>query len=260
MPTSNKNTKADIQPTRVAVIIPCYNHGDYVEEAIKSVVDQDYQYKSIFISDEGSTDDSFAKILNLIKESKDIGDGIIFGRVNDVAIFLSKNPNPSGPSAARNRLIKQAWPINDAFSMLDADDYYLPGKISSSIDIINSDPEVIKLVYTDAVIFHHNRNLWIREFREPYSRQRLEQECIISNTPLISKKALEKSGLYDESMRTAEDWDLWLRLTENGIAVHIPEPMHVYRVTGKNASDTVSKEIWNENWRKIQARINGQRH
>ena len=56
-------------------------------------------------------------------------------------------------------------------------------------------------------------------------------------------------------MSTAEDWDLWLRITEKFIAVHLPEAISFYSVTGNNASDTVSKDVWQENWQKISNRI-----
>ena len=98
----------------------------------------------------------------------------------------------------------------------------------------------------------------VLELRKPYTRVELEYECMISNTPLVNKIALAKAGLYDEDMRTAEDWDLWLRITENFVAVHIPEPLSTYSVTGANASDTVSLDIWNNNWEKIRKRVNRQ--
>lgn len=254
MSTPNKEVKRNIP--KVAVIIPCFNHGNYIQECIMSVVDQNYPLKAIFISDEGSTDDSWDKIVNLFNEQENIKDGIV-GRIKETTVVLTKNSNPNGPSGARNRLIKMAWESSDFFSMLDADDYYLPGKILRSVETIIEQPESIGLVYTDAIIQHDLTGIKIREYREPYSRYRIEQECIISNTPLLNKKHLQEVGLYDETMRTAEDWDLWLRITQNSVAVHIPEALHVYRVTGKNASNVVPKEIWEENWNKIRKRIHG---
>ena len=232
------------QEPKIGIIIPCYNHAEYVEEAILSVLKQDYPNKAIYISDEGSTDDSWnvaSRVLDTVE--------------TNVKMFLSKNENPNGPSGARNRLIKTAWEDCDAFMMLDADDYYLPGKIEKSVDKMLDGEGIVGIVYTDAIIYHHNSKLSIREYREPYSRQRIEQECIISNTPLVTKQALSQAGLYDESMRTAEDWDLWLRITQQFVAVHIPEALHVYRVTGKNASNVVPREVWEENWKKIGERI-----
>lgn len=261
MSASSQDEQRRVPAPKVAVIIPCFNHSKYIEECILSVVKQDYPVKAIFFSDEGSTDDSWQKVLDLTNDKTWIDDkSVLVGTIEGTRIVLSQNPNPNGPSGARNRLIKLAWEPSDLFCMLDADDYYLPGKISQSVYTILEDLDSIGLVYTDAIIHHDNKDLNIREYREPYSRMRLEQECIISNTPMISKKALEISGLYDESMRTAEDWDLWLRITERFVASHIPEALHVYRVTGNNSSNTVPVEIWNENWHKIRERINGRRN
>lgn len=256
MPEPNKNTQRSLP--KVAVIIPCYNQGLYIQKAITSVVEQDYPTKAIFVSDEGSTDDSYNKIIQLFEKYEQRSEYTL-GVIKNTTVVLSKNPNPKGPSAARNRLIEQAWGSSDLFSMLDADDYYLPKKISKSVMVMSEDFDTIGLVYTDALIYHEHKNLFIREYREPYSKPRLHQECIVSNTPLISKKAFESlTHIYDEGMRTAEDWDLWLRLSSKHVFVHIPEALHVYRVTGKNASDVVDTKVWEENWRKINQRYNGQ--
>lgn len=255
MPAPNKNTRIDI--SKVAIIIPCYNHGQYVQQALLSVAEQDYPLKAIFISDEKSTDDSWYKILSLMDRQQSGPNSTIIGEIKGVPTVASINPNPNGPSGARNRLIKMAWPSVDSFAMLDADDYYLPTKISKSIKALEDDPEVLRMAYTDAIIYNEMQNTRIREYREPYSRFRLEQECIVSNTPLVTKLALEQAGLYDETYRTAEDWHLWLRITKKGIAVHIPEALHVYRVTGRNASNVVSKEVWEQNWRRISEFIHG---
>ena len=259
MPELNKELQRNISLPKVAVIIPCYNQGPYIQQAIESVITQDYPAKAVFVSDEGSTDDSYEKVRSMFEETQQHNE-ITVGKYKNTAIVLTKNPNPNGPSGARNRLIQMAWESSDLFSMLDADDYYLPGKISKSVKIMSADFETISIVYTDALIYNETGKYFIREYREPYSRQRLEQECIISNTPLLNKKVFSKmTHLYDETMRTAEDWDFWLRLTKNNIAIHIPEAMHVYRVTGKNASDVVPTEVWNANWQKIRQRINGKR-
>lgn len=257
MPTDNQEVRAP----RVAVILPCFNHAEYVEEAIKSVIAQDYEYKAIFISDEGSTDNSVEVISSLMDVTPDLSEeGLLLGHINGVITVLYKNADPRGPSAARNKLIKMAWDDFDFFSMLDADDAYFAGKLSKSIKQMMEDPGMIGLVYSDAVIQHDKTGVKVREYREPFSRNRIEQECIVSNTPLINKRALAECGLYDESMRTAEDWDLWLRITERFVAVHIPEALHMYRVTGRNSSNVVPQEVWQQNWQKIRDRLNGQRN
>lgn len=241
MPELDSALKQDCQRPIVTVVIPCHNHADMLGGAIDSVVMQDYRPINIVVVDDGSKDNP----IEVLELKKDI----------DIQIVLLKNENPTGPSAARNIAIKEMWDSTDLFIMLDADDRYLQGKISKSVEKYLENPTNIGIVYTDAIIQNINTNTQIREFRQPYNRQSLEKECIISNTPLITKAALESSGGYDEEMRTCEDWDLWLRITEFFIAFHIPEALHVYTVTGKNSSDVVSQEIWNENWKKIALRI-----
>ena len=245
MPTTIQENKKE-NPT-VTVIIPCHNHADMVSNAIKSVQEQDYSPINIVVVDDGSTDNPVEKIQEGFKDS-------------DLDMIILQNKTPVGPSAARNMAIKEAWESSDLFMMLDADDLYLPGKVSKSVEKYLSSPESIGIVYTDAIIRNIQTKTEIHEFRQPFSRYGLEQECIVSNTPLVSKAAIQNSGGYDESMRTCEDWDLWLRVTESFVAVHIPEPLHVYHVTGKNSSDTVSKEVWQQNWARIHQRIQQRRN
>lgn len=226
--------------TRVSVIIPCHNHSKYIYNSVESVVNQTYPC-SIFILDDGSADDSYDKMTNLAKEFSNIR--------------IYRNEEGTGPSSARNFLIKEAWDKTDVFMMLDADDSYFETKVEKSVETWLKDPNKIGIVYTDAIIYNEKYNTFIREYRESFSIDRLHQECIISNTPLVSKLALEVCGLYDENMRTAEDWDLWLKITARFLAFHIPEALHIYTVTGNNSSDIVNKDIWQKNWSLIGERL-----
>ena len=245
MHTLDTAPEQNIRPT-VTVIVPCHNHADMVGEAIDSVIKQDYRPINIAVVDDGSKDNPEPVIRQKIESVKD---------EEGFNIFYIKNESPTGPSAARNKGIQEMWDKSDVFMMLDADDLYLPGKVEKSIEKFLEYPEHIGIVYTDAIIQNINTGTQVHEFRAYFDRQELEKECIISNTPLVSKKALQECGGYDEEMRTCEDWDLWLRITESFIAIHIPEALHVYHVTGKNSSDIVSQETWRENWGKISQRI-----
>ena len=201
--------------------------------------------------------------ITLMKDAQSIWENFFYQRdavtgglkLKHTDLYFIRNDEPSGPSAARNQAAKHVWEDSDAFMMLDADDLYLQNKIQKSVDKFLEDPQHIGIVYTDAVIKNLNTNSEVHEYREPFDRQRLERECIISNTPLINKTAFGKAGGYDETMRTCEDWDLWLRITENFVAIHIPEPLSTYSVTGFNSSDTISSEVWNRNWEKIHERV-----
>jgi glycosyltransferase involved in cell wall biosynthesis len=226
---------------RVTVIIPCHNHASFLERSVDSVVTQDYENKKIIIINDGSSDNSLEVAADLSRRHDNIE--------------VISNESPTGPSAARNSGIRYAWDDTDFFMMLDADDIYLPGKISKSVGIISKDVQNIGVVYSDDLVEHVSSGSVVLEVRRPYTRSEIEVECILPNTSLVSKFALSKTGLYDEDMRTAEDWDLWLRVTENFVAVHIPEPLSKHYITGSNSSDVVSKDVWNKNWTKIRERV-----
>jgi len=245
MSTPDSVAGQSIAAPRVTVVIPCHNHADMLPDAIKSVFIQDYRPIKICVVDDGSSDNP---------------QSVLKGLDGGIEITVITNESPRGPSAARNIAVDQMWDHTDLFVMLDADDLYLQGKIRKSVEKFLEYPEHTGIVYTDAVIKNIHTGSQVHEFRRHFDREELEKECIISNTPMISKSAFQKCGGYDEGMRTCEDWDLWLRITENFMAIHIPERLHVYHVTGKNSSDIVSQEVWQENWAKINQRIAARKH
>lgn len=228
----------------VCVIIPCHNYGSLLPDCLDSVALQDYENKSICIINDGSTDDTSKIINDLVKQ----------GKYQNIPTTIVTNLVAAGPSAARNAGIKANSSAN-CYAMLDADDRYLQGKLSKCVSILENEPAV-GLVYNDVLIRNIKTGKEVIELREPYDRMRLEQECIICSASVVSKIALQQVGLYDEEMRTCEDWDLWLRITEKFMAIHIPEILHIYSVTGFNSSDTVPSEIWNQNWKRVQDKLN----
>ena len=247
--------KENCKEFRLTVIIPCHNHADMICQALDSILNQDSPsvktHLKIVVVDDGSIDNPLSAIKEYYGWEEENGRG----KLKHADLYFIRNDEPSGPSAARNQAAKHVWEDSDAFMMLDADDLYLQNKIQKSVDKFLEDPQHIGIVYTDAVIKNLNTNSEVHEYREPFDRQRLERECIISNTPLINKTAFGKAGGYDETMRTCEDWDLWLRITEEFVAVHIPELSHVYHVTGRNSTDVVPIEVWQQNWAKIREKM-----
>ena len=258
---SNGNSSVDGLPV-VTVVIPAYNQQSRVKRAIQSVVDQDYPNKQICIIDPGSTDGTFSIIEKMIhnaefKQIEPYGPNYVEGDIDGVKIYLLclYKAKVEGPSAARNECIRFMWEKTHFFSMLDADDYYKVDKLTKTVNKMLFNPNQIGIVYNDLDIYHESNGVTIREFRQSFDRQILERENIITNSPLISKQALSLSGLYDESLRTCEDWDLWLRITEHMTAIHIPEALSVYSVTGQNSTDTVAKEEWGRNWQMVQEKL-----
>lgn len=237
----------------VTVIIANYNYGKWILGAIESIKKQDYPGEiSIVVVDDCSTDDSYEKI-------KDISDEKI------TCIKLKEN---SGPSEARNVGIRFALEYYkpDVFAILDADDEYYPNKISRCIKTLYS-VNSIGVVYSDYDILNTLTDIKIREYKEIYSKNRLQESCIVHSGALIKTLALEsvkeETGFYDKRIKGPEDYDLWLRIAEKFMIIHIPESLSLVRHTGNNISASNHVEF-NENYKngfeiinkKIQERQN----
>lgn len=234
----------------VTVIIPCHNHAQWVMTAVWSVVAQDHPSKRIVVVDDGSTDGSSEKVLAGLVDVKtptQQGEpwtclGTVAG--SDTQLMLSRFREAHGPSFARNWGIKSGWEGTDAFMFLDSDDVYLPGKMPRSVAKWAEAPEHVGGVYSDYETSNENTGLRIRHYKEPFSRDRLVRECLPNMDSLVSRLALEQCGLFDETMRCCEDYDLWFRLSERFIVIHVPEPLLLLRVGTHSSSSTVNQETW----------------
>ena len=180
----------------VSVIIPTFNRGWIIQEAIDSVLAQDFTDFELILVDDGSTDDT-GQILEA------------YGR--DLTVYRQSN---RGVSAARNRGIAAATGRLIAF--LDSDDLWLPRKLSSQVDFFNSNP--------DAVI-NQTEEIWIRNGVRVNPRTRhhkisgmiFERSlalCLVSPSAVMMRRSLfDEVGLFDEDLPACEDYDLWLRLS-----------------------------------------------
>lgn len=241
----------------ITVVIPCHNHKQWVNDAIDSVIAQDYPNKRIVVVDDGSTDGSTGAVINRFTDrqfSPIVQPSICMGKINGVDILSARFTEARGPSFARNYGIKVGWEQTEAFMFLDSDDKYMPGKISKSVAKWRDAPHHVGAVYSDFDTYSPTTQLTIRHYKEPFSRERLVQECLPNMDSLVSRFAFDQCGLFDEHMRTCEDYDLWMRIAEKFIIVHIPEPLLVLRVGEHSSSSTVPSAIWQQNWNRVMAK------
>jgi glycosyltransferase involved in cell wall biosynthesis len=158
MSKSSTTSNATSSPV-VAVIIPCHNHACYLPRAMASVSQQDYENKMIVIVDDGSDDNSFevakSSMTHISEESLDKSNDthLLFGVYNDTPVIISSYPISKKQAHARNIAIQLAWQHAELFCQLDADDLYLPKKLSMSVDTWKQNPNFIGLVYSDALIY-----------------------------------------------------------------------------------------------------------
>jgi glycosyltransferase involved in cell wall biosynthesis len=180
----------------VSVILPTYNRGWVLGEAIDSVLAQDFTDFELIVVDDGSTDDT-GQLLDAYDQ--------------DLIVLRQSN---QGVSAARNRGIAAAGGRLVAF--LDSDDLWLPGKLTRQVAFFNSNP---------AAVINQTEEIWIRNGVRVNPKTRhhklsgmiFEQSlalCLVSPSAVMIKRTLfDEVGLFDEGLPACEDYDLWLRIS-----------------------------------------------
>ncbi len=250
----------------VTAVIPCHNHERWIGGAISSIAQQTYPKGNlrIMVVDDGSTDNSIACAFTDSKANlqTDIthADGVrqLCGNINGIPLILLARPVAGGPSVARNLGILAGSDGTDIFAFLDSDDEYHERKIEASVSkFIRS--EKVGAVYSDYDTLSVTTGNKIREFKEPFSCDRLMQECIVNCDSLILKDALVKCGGFDEEMRVCEDYDLWMRISERYVIHHIPESLVTIRVGDHSSSAKIQTDIWNQNWQRVRIKAQQRR-
>lgn len=251
---------------RVAIVIANHNYGQYIDRAIQSVLNQNYPKEALMLMvvDDGSTDNSWEVIKKYAPnytEEVAIHEGVN----NGVRTWAIKLDTSSGPSQARNEglgwLFGTEAPV-DIIGILDADDEMLPNKTTHLVNELILGKGFVGVAYADYINVDENCFEKI-EYKEPFNRDRLHEECIVHSGSFITKEALEfafKDGYYyDPEMRTCEDYDLWCRISRKYMITHVPMPLTKVLVHSQNSTNTVRQEVWQKNWQRIWNKLTASR-
>lgn len=197
---------------RVSVIIPVYNRGQWIAEAVESVLIQDYEPLELIVVDDGSTDAT---------------PGVVSSCCGHVRLIRQAN---SGVSAARNRGVASAR--GDWIAFLDSDDYWLAGKLAAQVQFFLKNPD-IRICQTE--------EFWIRKGKRVNPGRRHQKKagmifedslrlCLISPSAVMMHRSLfEEHGGFNEDLPACEDYDLWLRVTSREQVGLIKTPLIVKR-------------------------------
>ena len=207
---------------RVSVLLPCFNDGGFLDEAVGSVLSQTCQSFEIIIVDDGSTE---AATLDRMASCTAPG------------IQVLRTPNRGLP-AARNHAARHA--SGAVFCALDADDRLAPSWLEKGLRVLDERPGV-------AFVSH-----WLETFGDEHwtwTPERCDLPALlarntVNGAALVRREAFEAVGGYDESMRHGcEDWDFWLRLVEEGWTGEIiPEVLFHYRRRAESMSRLMLRE------------------
>ncbi len=195
---------------KVSVIMPCYNDGAYIKEAIESVKAQTYKNWELIVIDDGSDDTETVKIINSIEDDR-------------ITVLHTQHLRPAG---ARNYGIQHA--TGKYILPVDSDDRIDLTYMEKAVNIIESD-EKVGVVYCEADLFGEKSGKWDLP---TYSFEKMLLDNVVFVTALFYKADWEKLGGFNTNMTSGmEDYDFWLGILGLGKEIYqIPEILFHYRI------------------------------
>jgi glycosyltransferase involved in cell wall biosynthesis len=198
---------------KVSIVIPVYNGGDFLSQAIDSALAQTYRNIEILVVNDGSNDGGETERIALSYGNR---------------IRYYKKPNGGVASALNMGVSKMS---GEYFSWLSHDDLYVKEKVERQIAALSSlSPMDIgrTVLYSDYDVFTTDpeksipvlmRGVPPEEFRHWITVENTLHGC----TLLIPKTAFVETGGFNEKLRTTQDFDLWFRMARTYRFVHLPE-------------------------------------
>jgi glycosyltransferase involved in cell wall biosynthesis len=215
--TTAAQTLASIGLPTVSVVIPTYNALKFLPQTIASVMAQTFQDFELLLIDDGSSDGTADWVAHYNQST----DG------HKIQFFQQQR---GGVSAARNLGIQNAQ--GEFVAFLDADDLWVPTKLSQQVNYLNQHPRV-GLVHGAIALMDEAGTLTGRVLSsKPIASslpRLLTQNAVACQTVLVRRSCFEQTGRFDSQADTVEDWDLWMRVARFYPIVGLPEVLAHYR-------------------------------
>jgi glycosyltransferase involved in cell wall biosynthesis len=201
--------------TLVSVIIPTHNRGTLLDRAVQSVLAQTFQDFEIIIVNDCSTDQTRDYLARLVLANSKVQ-----------AIHHDK---ALGGSRARNAgiaLAKGKW-----IAFLDDDDTWLPEKLALQLQALNANPDAVACSASYRVNYPLNLKKIAHPPLEVSLSTLLRSNCLGGASVCIcAAEVLKRVAGFDDKLRSAQDWDLWVKLREQGKIISVPEVLVQYYV------------------------------
>lgn len=196
----------------VSVIIPTFNRGWILAEALSSVTAQDYPRLEILVVDDGSTDDTREKLQPFLDR---------------VTVMRQSN---KGVSAARNLGLRYC--SGDLVAFLDSDDLWTSDKVSCQVDFFRHNPQA-EICQTEEIWIRRGKRVNPKNKHRKPSGMIFEPSlhlCLVSPSAVMMRRTLfNEVGLFDEGLPACEDYDLWLRISARIPVYLIDRPCTIKR-------------------------------
>src|SRR5262245_9951617 len=217
----------------ITVAMPAYNAGQYIQQAIESVLRQEGVAVELMVVDDGSTDQTAEVVASC----------------QDACVRLLRNSRRMGIGYCHNRVLRESR--SPFIAHVDADDFLMPGAIRKMIEAIQGDPQIGQVhCYffnvdaqgrTTKKAFH-DRWAKLRESRPPtldYKAKLALGVNVINHLRTYRRVALEELGGFNEKLRFGIDYDMALRLLEHYTIKLVPEFLYCRRIHGSNTTTSM---------------------
>lgn len=203
----------------ISVVCPCYNSAAFVCKALESVVSQTYSPVELIVVDDGSSDNTVETALQYLKNNSGISFRII------------SKPH-RGPGAARNEGIMNAR--GDWVSFIDSDDIWFPEKLAAVAQAIETHLDANFFCHNVVMIQLNGERVQIDyaamvDLGKPLGVQLYKRNFFATSTVTCQRNMLLQMGMFDETLLSGQDFDLWLRMAPKLKPHFIPEDLSYYR-------------------------------
>tara|TARA_B100000780_G_scaffold274215_1_gene238906 strand:- start:656 stop:1456 length:801 start_codon:yes stop_codon:yes gene_type:complete len=209
-----------------SVIIPTYNSAKYVKRTLESVIDQTYPHYEIIVVDDGSDDNTVEIIYNY------------FENFNSISYKVLQQKN-YGAGSARNRGIDNAK--YDWIAFLDSDDLWNNNKLSDISDDINKNTNRNFFCHNECIIEldggvtinNYSRNF---DYSKSLVRQLYQRNYFSTSAVVVKKSVLLKHNGFNVSFRSAQDYEMWLRMSSDIKVKFVDRVLGTYIMRSGNIS------------------------
>jgi glycosyltransferase involved in cell wall biosynthesis len=223
---------------RVTVLMPAYNVGKYIAEAIRSVLDQDFPDFELLIVDDGSADDT-RQVIATFRDER-------------IRLLVQEK---KGISAALNAGLAEAR--GEYIARFDADDICLPQRLSRQTAYLDAHPDYV-LTGSDAEYMsedgEHLFDFHCIAYSSPDVLNKLYDTCpFIHSAVMFRKKEVLQAGSYSLYAHNFEDYFLWIQLVQFGKCCNLPETLIKVRINPDSA--TIDEKWRGRRFRRLKREI-----
>jgi len=230
---------------QIDVVIPAFNAEKYIEKTLASVALQGDLIQSVFVVNDGSTDQTAPIVESLAKNHPSLGIQLI-------------NQENAGLANARNTGIKASLQESKApfIALLDADDVWLTGKLDKQFNLFQaSQDSKLGLVYSGYELIDERGSAIVGEnlIVKPSLRGEVFSSLLTGNFisgsgsgVLVKSTVFKEVGLFDEALKASEDWDMWIRIARKFHFDYVNESLVQIRVHSANMQKDFSRMLASE--------------